>query len=79
MRISVSIALAETQPSAVWPPDRGSASIERNVTDVTGGGQQRAALATWIDDPNLEHVPKSMSSTPIGDGHWFSEKIMLHQ
>ncbi len=46
MRISVSIALAETQPSGVWPPDRGSASIERNVTDVTGGVQQRAALAT---------------------------------
>jgi len=24
-------------------------------------------------------IPKSMSSTPIGDGHRFSEKIMLHQ
>ncbi len=58
MRISVSIALAQTQPSAVWPPDRGSASIERNVTDVTGGVQQRAALATWIDDPPLEHDPE---------------------
>jgi len=24
-------------------------------------------------------IPKSMSSTPIGDGHRFSEKIMLQQ
>src|ERR1044072_7898206 len=24
-------------------------------------------------------IPKSMSLTPIGDGHRFSEKIMLHQ
>jgi len=23
-------------------------------------------------------IPKSMSSTPIEDGHRFSEKIMLH-
>src|ERR1043165_981861 len=24
-------------------------------------------------------IPKSMSSTPIGDGHWFSDKIMRKQ
>ena len=77
MRISVSIALAQTQPSAVWPPDRG---IDRAKCYGRNGRRPTARRSRdMIDDPNLEHDPEKHILDP--DRGWtpvFGKDHALH-
>jgi hypothetical protein len=58
--------------SVAWPPSR--------LDPTTGGAAlQPPAVAGSGRDIGLEHDPEKACPRDGGDGHRFSEKIMLHQ